>query len=481
MHLAIELGHDKIVARLLAKDPHLICEEGHYSLSCLHLATIKGHITIVKQLLAIKPSLMTNLDRRERSALHFAVEYGHEEIVSMLMANVNETLFHSAIRSGHDHIVGLLLARCPQLIDAADKYGEALDFAANHKRHTIVARLLAHKPHSIDIGNGRSLLGFAAMHGYDTVVSRLLTEHPHLADDAGSSNHMSALHFAAEYGYDTIVEKLLAHNPHLIDGKHYLDKNALHFAAHGGHDRVVARLLVVKPALASQTDHEGRTALHIAAREDREKVVEQLLAHSPELLDMVDRTGCTALYWASRRGSVRAVASLLAHGPTVDDDVFWTVVRSDVECRDQVVKLLLAHKPELAESVDRISGLTVLHRVFGGIKRFSEEIVRMVWEMSPPGALHKLLRDSFQTPFHVAIWHDNRFAMELVLGKLSLEEVMSAFIMCKRECPLYLLDKFRECLSVSLNQDVVGTVGEYLGCEGLAKRTNKRMRSDNEE
>lgn len=181
------------------------------------------------------------------------------------------------------------------------------------------------------------------------------------------------------------------------------------------------------------------------------------------------------------------MALLLSHRAAVDEEVLWDALRVEYNPNDEVVKLLLAYKPELIESVDRFSDDTVLHRVFarresrdGTKTHFSEELMQMVWEMSLPDTLRRANSGKL-TPFHVAIHSGNRFAMELVVGKLFLEEVVSAFAYTSMKCPWYILDKFRECLLLVLNQDVLGMVGEFLGCGKLAKRTNKRRRNDEED
>lgn len=170
----------------------------------------------------------------------------------------------------------------------------------------------------------------------------------------------------------------------------------------------------------------------------------------------------------------------------MSEQTLWKALDYEDEFRDRVVMLLLTHKPELIESVRQFSLDTALHYVFGYRDRFrkalvSEEFMRMVWEMSPPSTLHKPNADG-RTPLQYAISNNNMFAMELVLGKLSVDEVLDAFRENNnKKCPPEILDKFRGYLASSLHQDdVVGMVGEYLGCREqlLAKRTTKRRRRD---
>lgn len=83
-------------------------------------------------------------------------------------------------------------------------------------------------------------------------------------------------------------------------------------------------------------------------------------------------------------------------------------------------------------------------------------------------------------PFHVAVESNNRFAIKLVQGKLSLDEILGGFAKCNKEVPLLdLLDYVHEPLLVSLHRDVVGTVCKYLGLERPVK-PKKRMREEEE-
>ena len=102
LHLACELGHDKIVARLLAKSPELAYwKANHTGLTCLHLAVIRGHV----QLLLATPGcsrLLSVEDFEKKPPLHFAVEHGHGEITAMLRDEAAKQS-HSVNNSFHKH------------------------------------------------------------------------------------------------------------------------------------------------------------------------------------------------------------------------------------------------------------------------------------------------------------------------------------------------------------------------------------------
>lgn len=361
LHVAAELGHDKIMARLLEANSDLANKPTYGGLTCLHLAVIRGHGAIVKQLLAAGLGFFAQQLANIEHALYFAVEYGAVPLV-----------VESVKSSDRD---------CKQMVSVA-------------------------------------------------VCS----------------------------GFDSILTQLIAHNPQLAE-------EAYCIAVKYGRDKVVTRLLDEKPELIDTRDSEGRTALHIAVSRRHEKVYHLLLARKPELLDAEDADNGTALArTAAHCGSTKqAMAYLLAKGARVDETIWWGANN------EEAMELLLAHKPELFGSVCPSDGNTVLHRAFGTSKPydrfFSEEFMTLCWR-TQPNALHVVNQPNEQegpkSPFDVAVECDNKFAMELVQGKLSVEEIVGAFCRFDKTFPRSLLP---EGLLRLLNdsEEVVETIYEYLG------------------
>lgn len=73
LHLAAELGHDKIVARLLQADPDLVNEQTQSQLTGLHLAAIRGHVVVVKQLLCSNGGHANETDLEQETGLEQGV------------------------------------------------------------------------------------------------------------------------------------------------------------------------------------------------------------------------------------------------------------------------------------------------------------------------------------------------------------------------------------------------------------------------
>lgn len=441
LHLAAEFGRDKMMRKLLCR---FAIRDAVYErtdqdrLTCLDLAVIGGHVEIVKRLLA------TGYHCDLGSALRFAFEYSHENIVPTLLEFVRSARIDLvasglvyAISSGNNKLAIQLLDLQPALMYGEITPGKSLLLiAAQYQRHELLARMCNHRAYLTDVGDGCGV---------------------------------SVLHLMAEHGYDAVVRQLLVAKPHLIDIVRNKGKRVLHIAAQNGHEKVVAELLAVRPALARQKDDEGRIALHLAAFCGQEQVVAEVLTRNRRVIDIVDQHGKTALFLAIQGAQSKptksfghTVACLLTHKPAVvDQEMLWAAFDSEDPA---IVKLLLEHKPALGQSVHSRQG-TALHRVFELSARFGEDLTRMIWQMNPEAVHVTRNRDGKcrrETPFLVAVRRDNKFAMELVLHKLSLDETLDSFVECEKTCPQSLLDKHREPLVEFFHKDVGGIVFDYL-------------------
>lgn len=415
----------------------MIDETAYKGLTCLHLAAIKGHTTIAKQLLATRFDLILETDELGRLPLDLAVKYQRKEIVALLVESVQsdsdesyaESMFRHAAKKGYEQIVSQLLTWKPSLMDTVDQNGyNALQLAAQNDRHTTARLLLAAST----------------------------------SDEVGGNYSMSLLHFAAQYGYDTVSARLIVEKPHLMDITND-NPNVLGLAARGGYDKIVAQLLAARPALAY--DLSDRAALHCAAQRGHKKVVAQLVAHSPEMINVKDSYGRTALAFAVDDDCHEVTAYLLAQGATgVDAKMLWAVLDEDKEeISDEVVKLILDREPKLIRSGSDHNHNTVLHFVFGPRNRrgalFSEELMLKCWQLHPEALYSTNCR--LETPFIVAVRNDNKFATELVHAKLPFDEIVRVFDQCNKPCPREILGRLHECLSGSLNKDLIEEVYDY--------------------
>lgn len=311
-------------------------------------------------------------------------------------------------------------------------------------------------------------LHYAAKGGHDKVVARLLDACPTLINVKTAFPHRNALHFAAEEGHDKVVARLLAAGPHLAKVSTSNGMSALHFAAYGGNHKVVTQLLAASPSLITSIDNSSWTALAFAAVCGHEKVFTQLLTACPQLLERDD----AVLHCAAENGHDGIVAQIVALCPgkiAVVNADGWTALKSAIFYGHQrVAERLLAIRPD--EVYDTYPSL--LHIA---TRECSFEFVAKLWRMNPQ-ALRAVWLDN--TPFDWAILHERNDLIGLFQWSLSFDEIVCAFIRHElgfetRYRPV--MDTLCEPLWGSLNQDVMGTVFEYLGFGPPKRRETRDM------
>jgi len=275
LHIAAELGHDKIVAQLSLHEL-----KSDIGLLAPHLAAIKGHVSIVERLVATQPGLIDVQDHDGKTALHFAAEYAQEEVARRLIAGA----------------------------EAIDKMGlSALHYAARCGNENIVAALLAERPELINAVTFQRLtpLHMAASYGHGKIVARLLAQDPQL-ERATDPLQRIALHFAAESGHEEVVQQLLEHSRFQIDACDRFGATALHYAARAARVRVVELLLAAKPAgISPQCCWDVLGTCDDKSCGASEKIMDLLLAHAPELISSVSNEGNTILHMTLLRDDGR--------------------------------------------------------------------------------------------------------------------------------------------------------------------------------
>lgn len=164
--------------------------------------------------------------------------------------------------------------------------------------------------------------------------------------------------------------------------------------------------------------------------------------------------------------------------------MFWSILHfdnGDDSRLAEVVRLLCAQKPELMSTLDDHND-TILHRVvnerYDDGTFFSEELMAAVWQLSPPDAVRAINQNN-QTPWQIALWQDNQFAMELMQWKLSLDEIAECEEEYLHRCSSFF-DHLCEFIEAAFAKDVARVVWEYL-IERPPNRANKRMREEEDD
>lgn len=215
LRLAAKYGLVQVLQQLLATvPPDIDLQASADYLSILNLAVENGHQKVAALLLA-----------QSQPTASSACE-----------------ILKLAIKHGCDEIVAILLDLYPSIVHADDL--PALHLAAQYGQRKIIELLLACNPESIDVivhPRRWTVLHYAALNCDNCeVVTALLTQSPKLISQVDSSNQ-NALFFAADSGNELIVAQLLALQPNLLDVEDRDGWNAFHAAASRGHTKVLDR------------------------------------------------------------------------------------------------------------------------------------------------------------------------------------------------------------------------------------------------
>lgn len=181
LHHAAKGGHDKVVALLLAARNDLVPKVTRAGKTALHLAVEMGHEKVFDQLLF--PCL-----------------------IGAVCAD--GTILHCAARNGHDHLVGRILALRPTMIDSVNHGYNALEWAIKGGHQTVAGRLLATKPELISrvAHHKNTVLHIAVEHLCDPQFVAKLWRMDALALQNVNSTNRTPFHLAILKNKNELIE-----------------------------------------------------------------------------------------------------------------------------------------------------------------------------------------------------------------------------------------------------------------------------------
>ncbi|KAK0595031.1 hypothetical protein LWI29_002743 [Acer saccharum] len=163
LHVAVKLGEEKKVAKILEESPELAVELDHEGNTALHLACFTGRVSIVRLLLATDSQLCLVKDRHERTPLHTAAMKGRVGVIKELLracpdsvsevSSTDETPLHAAVRHWQDKVLELLLDSIQERSDFGDIINKkncngntVLHHAVSRRHLKIIKLLLSERP-----------------------------------------------------------------------------------------------------------------------------------------------------------------------------------------------------------------------------------------------------------------------------------------------------------------------------------------------
>ena len=383
-----------IVAHLLATkecDPSITDNKGR---NALHIACDVGDPELVSTLLIHSNIYINAQDKNDKTPLHYVLE-------------------SKMSRKTYQDIVRILLAYEQCDLNVVDINGcTPLQMALSGQNYRAVRLLLLSSKCNTNINiNGYTPLHCVCEKGDLELVSLILSDREYRSD-MQCSDGKTPLHSVCSSSKvsvskrSKIVKMLLAHRPSLVSAVDNTGCTALHFAVATGDSETVSLLLSAKASLINVQDDQGQTPLHYAClktRESNKEIVKLLLAYNECDPNVVDKYGNTPLHVALSRQNYKAVKQFLLsskcnpntniNGYTplhcVCDEGDLELVslilsdreyRSDMQCSDgktplhlacssskvsvskrsKIVRMLLAHQPNLVSAIDH-KGCTALH------------------------------------------------------------------------------------------------------------------------
>ncbi|GBN29049.1 Ankyrin-1 [Araneus ventricosus] len=298
LFLAVELGHDDIVATLF-RDCEFDVVSLQQSYDFLHRASTCGHRKVVEILLGKGFEIDARWDNY--TPLHYAVIHNHCEIARLLIskgANVNAqngegmTALHWIAERDNVEMLQILLNGGAD-VSIRDKTNRSvIEIAVNSNRLEMTKILLQRK--DIDI-NMKGNKGFTLLHISAEIGSLEITKHLTLKGAnkiAKDMNGSKPIHIASEKGHKDIVEFYLDKNVNVNDLGHR-NFTSLHFAALGGKINVCEHLIVRGADVNAFADN-GMTPIHLAAVNGNEEVF-RILLHNGAYYNACDTSSSSQL------------------------------------------------------------------------------------------------------------------------------------------------------------------------------------------
>jgi len=276
LHIAAQLGYEKIVKQLLLHQDIKCNIKILKSFTAIHLAAQEGHTQVIEEFLNSEKVNSNARSNDDFTPLHYAAQEGHAQAVKKLLANpkVNHsakdlngfTALHLAAQYGHvAAIKEILLHKSINANNQTNRGVTPLHLAVHSCNPDAVEELLSDK--SINI-NAQDVMKISPLHlaasipdGNPDAIKKLLsykTINPNLKDSKGNS----PLHLAAYYGHVSLVKELML-NADIDANSINIDKlTPLDFAVDKGSPDVLEPFLTFK-VIDSYINLYGHTKLAI--------------------------------------------------------------------------------------------------------------------------------------------------------------------------------------------------------------------------
>ncbi|KAG8193126.1 hypothetical protein JTE90_004950 [Oedothorax gibbosus] len=339
LYCAAVFGHDDVVKVLLKYNSKLYKWKDCDGSTPLHLAVKMGHAKVVSTLLSAgaNPCIVSN---DNNTSVELAVARDNSEIVELLLShsyvdandsNNGHTLLHIAAEKGHLTNTELLVERGADINARNISGSKPIHIAARDGHLNIVKYYLGKNIQINDLGtDGQSLLHYAANGGQLEIAKYLIEQNidVNISDDTTQS---AALHIATQNGFSDMIHILLDNGAY-YNATTIRNDSALDIAKWHDHKKAAKLLEMtdkffhgVKQNKVSETERcleEGAvvnvkncdnvTPLHFASWKGYDDIVKILLKYKANP-NVTGKSGSTPLHYACRYNHLNIVKSLLLH------------------------------------------------------------------------------------------------------------------------------------------------------------------------
>ncbi|KAG8177431.1 hypothetical protein JTE90_026216 [Oedothorax gibbosus] len=366
LHCAAVFGHDDVVKVLLKYNSKLYKWKDCDGSTPLHLAVKMGHAKVVSTLLSAgaNPCIVRN---DNNTSVELAVARDNSEIVELLLShsyvdandsNNGHTLLHIAAEKGHLTNTELLVERGADINARNISGSKPIHIAARDGQLNILKYYLGKNIQIHDLGmDGQSLLHYAANGGQLEIAKYLIEQNidVNISDD---TTQAAALHIATQNGFSDMIHILLDNGAY-YNATAMVNASALDIAKWHGHKKA-AKLLettekffqAVKQNKVSETEkflEEGAvvnvknrdnvTPLHFASWKGYDDIVKILLKYKANP-NVTGKSGSTPLHYACRYNHLNIVKSLLLHKAAYNAPCCYHKTPLDFATGPEVKKLL---------------------------------------------------------------------------------------------------------------------------------------------
>nr|CAH8871652.1 unnamed protein product [Trichobilharzia regenti] len=360
--VALQQGHDRVVAHLLERD-----SRSRGGMPALHIAARKDDANAVSLLLNNAEVNVNHQSQPGFTPLHIAAHYGNVTVARLLIdrgadvnfqAKNNITPLHVAAKWGRGGMVQLLLS-ANALVDCRTRDGLTPLHCAARSGHAELASLLmgAGANPSAKTRSGLTPLHMAAQGNNEEVARVLILCGASVADRTGDS--LTPLHVAAHCG-NAEVARVLLDNGCDVNARALNGFTPLHIACKKQKIRVI-ELLLQYGAQINMTTESGLSALHVAAFIGGPEIV-QLLIQNGALVNQATMRCETALHLAVRNRQVDVAETLIYHGASVNAKARDEQTPLHVACltgTPELISVLLSCKAN--PNLPARDGYTALH------------------------------------------------------------------------------------------------------------------------